>query len=93
MPIESRNWSAAPPDVIEANTIKLRRQCRELHGHGQGAGGDGPIIWITCPCSRRIALVYAYKCFYCGIWWCKKCAEDHFEDHHASSGTGVSPVR
>lgn len=33
---------------------------------------------ISCPCSRRLALVKAYKCLYCGVWFCHSCAEEHF---------------
>lgn len=35
----------------------------------------------TIPCGRCrhfAALWNAYKCFYCGIWFCRACAQQHF---------------
>lgn len=36
-------------------------------------------IKITCPCSNRIKIYYAYKCFFCKIWFCESCAKEHFK--------------
>ena len=33
---------------------------------------------ITCVCDSEISLYEAYRCLYCGIWWCEPCAEEHF---------------
>jgi len=33
---------------------------------------------ITCPCGQARALELAYRCLYCGIWFCTPCAEGHF---------------
>jgi hypothetical protein len=34
---------------------------------------------MTCGCCEKITPVeWLYKCFYCGVWFCHKCAEDHF---------------
>ncbi|MCE5279408.1 MAG: hypothetical protein ABFD92_02165 [Planctomycetaceae bacterium] len=34
--------------------------------------------WVTCPCGRTLHLMMAYKCLYCGLWFCKECATRHF---------------
>lgn len=34
---------------------------------------------INCAsCGRRRGLIMAYKCLYCGLWYCFACAEFHF---------------
>lgn len=33
---------------------------------------------VTCECGRTIPLRFAYKCLYCDLWFCTKCAGDHF---------------
>lgn len=33
---------------------------------------------IICPCGLRRALEKAYRCLYCGIWFCFSCGEKHF---------------
>ena len=29
---------------------------------------------VTCPCGNTPRLIYAHKCFYCGIYFCRRCA-------------------
>ena len=33
---------------------------------------------VTCVCGNKIYLRVAYKCLYCGIWFCRSCAKRHF---------------
>jgi hypothetical protein len=33
---------------------------------------------ITCACGWKRWLAYAYKCLYCGEFFCAPCAETHF---------------
>lgn len=33
---------------------------------------------LTCTCGVRLTLASAYRCLYCGIYRCAKCAEEHF---------------
>lgn len=33
---------------------------------------------ITCWCGQKRALEMAYRCLYCGAWFCVPCAETHF---------------
>ena len=33
---------------------------------------------ITCECTALRPLVLAFRCLYCGQWYCERCAEIHF---------------
>ena len=34
---------------------------------------------MPCACCQKSTPIYwLYKCFYCGVWFCHKCAEEHF---------------
>lgn len=33
---------------------------------------------VTCPCGWRRGLTLTHKCLYCGIYFCVRCAEQHF---------------
>ncbi|HEX8556697.1 MAG TPA: hypothetical protein VF668_01270 [Pyrinomonadaceae bacterium] len=33
---------------------------------------------IRCPCGQLRALELAFRCLYCGIYFCLACAEEHF---------------
>lgn len=35
---------------------------------------------IRCVCMKLVSFKNMYKCLYCGIWFCKECAELHFGD-------------
>ena len=37
-------------------------------------------IWCGC-CMKDISIVMAYRCLYCGIWFCRKCGKIHFGDN------------
>lgn len=37
----------------------------------------GNIIQCGC-CFRTRALTHAFRCLYCGVWFCFTCAEEHF---------------
>lgn len=34
--------------------------------------------FIRCGCMKKVWLIHAYRCLYCGEWYCKECAEQHF---------------
>ena len=37
---------------------------------------------LTCgACSKTFDIVGMYKCLYCGIWFCRRCAKIHFENN------------
>lgn len=33
---------------------------------------------ITCNCGQLRHLTHAFRCLYCGEWYCSRCAEEHF---------------
>jgi len=33
---------------------------------------------VTCVCGKTINMHYAYRCLYCGIYFCETCAKAHF---------------
>jgi hypothetical protein len=33
---------------------------------------------IHCACGQIRDLKHAYRCLYCGVWFCFRCAEAHF---------------
>lgn len=47
-------------------------QLREL-----GAARD---VEVTCPCGHPAPMIFAYHCYFCGLWFCRRCAARHFGD-------------
>ena len=35
-------------------------------------------VKIRCGCMKLVQWRYMYRCLYCGLWFCKECAEQHF---------------
>lgn len=33
---------------------------------------------IRCTCLKLVRWAYMYRCLYCGIFYCRECAEAHF---------------
>lgn len=33
---------------------------------------------VRCVCLKLVSIRYAYRCLYCGIFYCRECAEQHF---------------
>ncbi len=53
--------------------VKLRKQYDEIYKKIMG-------IKITCGgCYKRVNFFWTYRCFYCGIFYCKSCSEKHFK--------------
>lgn len=47
----------------------IRDQTRELWGTTR----------VTCAsCKRKVPVRFMYQCFFCGLWFCKRCAAVHF---------------
>lgn len=56
-------------EVANDKKAKLLRQ------QYKDAAENGVVI---CPCGLRRAIVMAFRCLYCGIYFCVNCAERHF---------------
>ena len=51
--------------------VALRKQLIEVR--------EDPERRVTCiDCGRRISLTRAFRCLYCGFWFCPMCARIHF---------------
>ena len=35
-------------------------------------------ILVSCECDKKIPIHLAFRCLYCGQYYCQKCAEEHF---------------
>lgn len=48
----------------------IQKQLREM--------SDPIRPFVRCGCLRKLEPKYAYRCLYCGEWYCAICAEVHF---------------
>ena len=48
-----------------------------IHSHVKCAG-DQPCRDNNVECGHVMSIMHAYKCLYCGFWFCYSCAEKHF---------------
>jgi hypothetical protein len=55
-------------DTIDAR-VRLRRQMTEA----VRCVGE-----VTCECGSSLPIHCMYKCLYCGRWFCRICAHNHF---------------
>lgn len=46
-----------------------------LKQHAQAMTGSKA---VDCHCGSTVAIHNAYRCLYCGLWFCAPCAEEHF---------------
>jgi len=36
------------------------------------------VLSIRCVCLKMVRMKYSYRCLYCGVFYCRECAEQHF---------------
>ena len=46
---------------------------------------------IECPCGWKRALELAFRCLYCGVYFCTPCAERHFGETRGERRARVKP--
>jgi hypothetical protein len=39
---------------------------------------DADKITVKCGCHKKVKVLYAHRCLYCGIYYCPDCAQEHF---------------
>jgi len=69
--------SNASPQERQQKLEFMAEQFRLIHQQEK----DGvPItrVKIRCGCHKLVAWMHMYRCLYCGIWYCKDCAQLHF---------------
>ena len=63
-------------EEIERNVVLIRQQTRELVKQ-LGVMKLWPRIPCAC-CAKSTHLKDAYRCYYCGLYFCTRCAPEHF---------------
>lgn len=71
LPVFKSNLSQ---DEREEKRAMLRRQIQYLIT----APPEQQIRITCCACSQRAVVWMMYRCLYCGLFYCKSCAEIHF---------------
>ena len=61
-------------EELEVKRSILFAQITEIQNQGSRK------IFVTCYCGKRVNIHFAYKCFYCGLWFCGECGQIHFGD-------------
>ena len=54
-------------DQVVTTRSLVSKQCREIHG-----------VTVTCSCGKTVRLAMAFRCYFCGVWFCPTCAKEHF---------------
>lgn len=77
-----------PDEIRDQNLEAVMAQERELF--------NAEAVRIHCGCGRKLTVWRGYKCLYCGIIFCRLCAEAHFgatvEEHIARTWEPRSAV-
>ena len=50
------------------NTILMRRQCTAIIENKS----------VPCSCGSSVPVIHMFRCYFCGVWFCRCCAGDHF---------------
>jgi hypothetical protein len=69
--------SKATPEEMQQKRAWLKEQL-ELISDQQRIRTPMENVKIRCGCNKLIGWQYMYRCLYCGIWYCKDCAEEHY---------------
>lgn len=46
---------------------------------------------VTCRCGHASVFGFVFRCFFCGEFFCSRCARDHFgcKDYVCENGSGI----
>ena len=67
-PLFQPDTSLLTPDQRDKKRAVVARQGREVLN----------TLKVTCACGRTVGILMAFRCFYCGEWFCIPCAREHF---------------
>lgn len=74
--------TAAEANLAQIELIK--RQWAEATEYITFSGQVDSATTVTCGCGRCMAIECLFRCFFCGVWFCERCAREHFgEEGHA----------
>jgi len=62
-----------PMLTTSTKRVFIRKQLKEL-------GRINTQPKVTCLCGFTAPVQYMYRCFYCGLFLCNKCAAVHFSE-------------
>lgn len=80
--------SMASPEETQAKLEWMAKQLSLIHDQ-EKIGTPIRHIKIRCGCNKLVGWMYMYRCLYCGIWFCKDCAQLHFGKRVAEPFAGV----
>jgi hypothetical protein len=77
--------TAAEANLAQIDLIK--RQWSEATVYTAGERVIDAPHHVTCGCGRSMAIECLFRCFFCGVFFCEKCAREHFgeEDKHETN--------
>lgn len=74
MPIESSFFSKTESEMTQEEVIRKRILLKE-----QVSILYKSKLSLRCPvCNGSFFITHVYKCFDCGLFFCKQCAKEHF---------------
>lgn len=76
MPLPHYESTATPEE--KAKSLEWYGEQYRLIMDQHKNGTPALFVKIRCGCNKLIALTEMYRCLYCGVWFCKACAEIHF---------------
>jgi len=71
-----KSFHDAPKDAEDVKEIRkaIAKQC-----HNLASQGLEKIVVSCAECGNEVSVYYgAFRCFYCGLYFCRKCSEKHF---------------
>jgi len=69
--------STATPEQRQQR-LKFRDWQLEMIKEQVGWGVIADKVTVKCRCHRKVKVLYAHRCLYCGIYYCRDCAQEHF---------------
>ena len=67
--------SNAAPEQKAQKLNWMYKQLKFIKEQQKEPVGD---LVIRCGCHKLQKWEYMYRCLYCGVWYCRECAQEHF---------------
>ncbi len=69
--------SNATPEQRQQKLVFMGWQLKMIKEQvGWGMAADK--VTVKCGCHKKVKVLYAHRCLYCGIYYCRNCAQEHF---------------